>query len=235
MVKDAPMTESSTTRALNWRESRWLAIAELAVVALFFVADWKHLIPFSKTPFILLFGWIMMRVRGVKWRDIGLVRFKSWGKTFALGVAGGVFIEAFELFVSQPLLLRLTGEPPDLSDFKLLHGNLKYTLVALALVWTLAAFGEEMVYRGYVMNRVADLGKGSRAAWVASLVVVSIVFGFAHTYQGVTGVVENALDGALLALMYLRTGRNLAVPIIAHGVTDTIDVLLIFLGKYPTM
>ena len=36
----------------------------------------------------------------------------------------------------------------------------------------------------------------------------------------------------LLAPTYLRTGRNLSVPIIAHGVADTIDVLLIFLGKF---
>jgi len=28
-------------------------------------------------------------------------------------------------------------------------------------------------------------------------------------------------------------GRKLAVAIVAHGVQDTIDVLMIFLGKYP--
>jgi membrane protease YdiL (CAAX protease family) len=39
--------------------------------------------------------------------------------------------------------------------------------------------------------------------------------------------------GLLLGLIYLRTGRNLAVPIIAHGVSDTIDFVLIFFGKYP--
>jgi membrane protease YdiL (CAAX protease family) len=35
--------------------------------------------------------------------------------------------------------------------------------------------------------------------------------------------------------MYLRTGRNLSVPIIAHGVCDTIDMVLIFFGKFPGM
>jgi hypothetical protein len=33
--------------------------------------------------------------------------------------------------------------------------------------------------------------------------------------------------------VYLICGRNLAVPIVAQGVQDTIDVLLIFVGKYP--
>ena len=41
--------------------------------------------------------------------------------------------------------------------------------------------------------------------------------------------------GLLLGAMYLGTGRTLAVPIIAHGIQDSIDLVLIFLGKYPGM
>jgi len=33
--------------------------------------------------------------------------------------------------------------------------------------------------------------------------------------------------------MYLRTGNNLAVPIVAHGVCDTMDMVLIFSRKFP--
>jgi membrane protease YdiL (CAAX protease family) len=36
-------------------------------------------------------------------------------------------------------------------------------------------------------------------------------------------------------VIYLRTGRNLAVPIVAHGVQDSIDLILIFTGRYPGM
>jgi membrane protease YdiL (CAAX protease family) len=65
------------------------------------------------------------------------------------------------------------------------------------------------------------------------LLAVSIVFGFAHIGQGITGQLENVLDGFLLGLIYLGCGRNLAVPIVAHGVTDTVDLLLLFMGRYP--
>ncbi|PYU50537.1 MAG: hypothetical protein DMG48_12925 [Acidobacteria bacterium] len=34
-------------------------------------------------------------------------------------------------------------------------------------------------------------------------------------------------------LLCVDSRRNLAVPIIAHGVCDTIDIALLFLGKYP--
>jgi membrane protease YdiL (CAAX protease family) len=217
------------------RDRPWVAWCELSAVAAIFIADWMHWIPFSKTPVLLALAWVSLRARGLGWKSVGLGRPKDWRKSLALGLACGALLSAFELFVSQPLLIRITGEKPDLHDFEVLTGNLRYTLVVLGLVWTLAAFGEEMVYRGYVMNRVADLGGRTRAAWLVSLITVNLAFGLAHTYQGITGVVENAIDGAALAWMYLGSRRNLWVPVLAHGVGDTVDILLIFLGKYPTL
>jgi membrane protease YdiL (CAAX protease family) len=132
---------------------------------------------------------------------------------------------------------------PDLSDFTHVEGHLKLTLIYLLLVWTLAAFGEELVHRGYLMNRVAGLFNGTQAGWVTSLIAIagwvtsliaiSVVFGCAHIDQGSTGMLENMWDGLLLGTLYLACGRNLAAPIIAHGVTDTVDILLMYVGKYP--
>jgi uncharacterized protein len=221
----------------NWRQSHWLALGEFGVVALIFLADYKHLVPLSKTPFLLILAWISLRLRKLRWRDVGLTRNRSWRATLALGIGAGLLMEGFELFVSQPLLIRLTGKQPDFSDFAALRGNLKWTLILIAFAWTIAAFGEEMVWRGYLMNRVedlgADLGKYTRAAWIVSLIAVNIAFGGAHSDQGVTGMIDEGLMGILLGLMYLGTGSNLSVPIIAHGVADTVDMLLIFIGKYP--
>lgn len=219
----------------GWRQSKWLAIAELIVVALIFWADFRHLIPFSKTPFILLFAWISLRARNLKWRDVGLSRYRDWKTTLGLGLLAGLLLEAFQLFISQPILIHWLGKLPDLELFRSLIGNWKLAVIYIALAWTLAAFGEEMVYRGYLMNRVADLFNRTRTAWIISLFAVHIGFGLAHAYQGITGILDEGLAGLLLGVIYLRTGRNLAVPIIAHGLSDTIDILLIFLGKYPTM
>jgi len=233
---EIPNTISSTasaSAAADWRRSKWLILVELTAVALIFVADYHHLIPVSKTPFLLMLGWISLRVRGLKWRDVGFARNRSWAATLTLGIAGGLFLEIQELFVTQPLLARLTGKQPDLTDFRLLTGNVKYTVAGVALAWTLAAFGEELVWRGYLMNRIADLGNRTRLAWFCSLVVVHAGFGLAHSYQGLTGIIEEGFAGVLLGAMYLGTGKNLSVPIIAHGVSDTLDLMLIFLGKMP--
>jgi membrane protease YdiL (CAAX protease family) len=219
----------------NWRQSKWLAVGELMVVALIFVADFKHLIFFSKTPFILLFGWISLRLRKLRWRDVGLSRFREWKTTLGWGIAAGLALEGLELLVTQPFLVKVLKKQPNLEDFRGLAGNLKLTLIYLVLVWILAAFGEEMVYRGYLMNRVADLFNRTRAAWMISLFLVHGAFGLAHAYQGWTGIIDEGLMGLLLGIIYLRTGRNLSVPIIAHGVSDSIDMVLMFLGKYPGM
>ena len=48
-------------------------------------------------------------------------------------------------------------------------------------------------------------------------------------------MIANVLKGLMLGGLYLACGRNLAVPVIAHAFTDTLDLALIYLGKYPGM
>jgi len=225
----------SPSNGVSWRAS-WLQVAlEFAIVAALFVADVYHHIFFSKTPYLFVLGWISLRLRGMRWKNVGFAPPRRWGTAFLVGISAGLCMEALELFVTQPLLARWLGRMPDLSDFADMVGNLKLTLLYLLLVWTLGALGEEIVYRGYLMNRVAGVFRNAKVAWVVSLVVVSVVFGCAHLDQGSTGMIENVWNGLLLGLLYLACGRNLAVPVIAHAMGDTLDFLLIYLGKYPGM
>lgn len=233
--------------ATPWSRSAWFAAIELAAVVALYVADAHHLVPFSNTPFLLLLGWASLRMRGLRWRDVGLLRPADWRRTLLIGVAAGLAMESFALLVTEPLIAKAFGHHPDLSDFKFLVGSLKALLVLQLLNWTLAAFGEEMVYRGYLMNRVADLAgrlgvrprsDGSavapRGAWVAALIVVSVLFGWAHAEgQGLPGMAQEGFNGFLLGLLYLGNRRRLAVPIVAHGVSNTLAFVLIYLGRYP--
>ena len=219
----------------RFRESVWLALLEFAIVAGLFYADVHHHIYISKTPYIFVLGWASLRLRGMRWKDVGFARPRSWRKALLIGVAVGVCMEALELFVTQPLLARWLGKMPDLSDFADVTGNLKMLVFWVVLVWVLGALGEEIDYRGYLMNRVAGVFGETKAAWALSLIAVSIVFGCGHLDQGATGMIENVLNGLMLGGLYLACGRNLAVPIIAHALTDTLDFVLIYLGKYPGM
>ena len=213
--------------------SKPIAAVELLIAILILVGGLVGIIPFSSTPFLLLFGWLMMWLRGVGWRNLGLRRPTSWRNTLLLGVAIGVGYQFFSLYVLEPLIARITGNLPDVSQFAPLIGNTFFLFLSLVVSWTLAGFGEELVFRGYLMNRVADLVGSNRSGWLISLIVVSILFGITHLYQGMSGIIVITLHGLLLGALYLATGRNLWVPIIAHGLNDTVGFILIYLGKYP--
>ncbi|HEX8458122.1 MAG TPA: CPBP family intramembrane glutamic endopeptidase [Pyrinomonadaceae bacterium] len=218
----------------RWHDSRGLAVVELLIAVAITVANMFDVIPLSSTPFVLLFGWLMLWLRGVGWRDLGLRRPASWSRVLLVGVGVGVAYQFLSLYLIEPFIARLTGRLPDVSQFAPLVGNKFFLLLSVIVSWTLAAFGEEMVFRGYLMNRVADaLGSGTRAAWGVSLISVSLLFGLAHLYQGASGIIVATLSGLLFGALYLASGRNLWAAIIAHGVNDTIGFTLIYLGKYP--
>ncbi|HUE40624.1 MAG TPA: type II CAAX endopeptidase family protein [Chthoniobacterales bacterium] len=213
--------------------AKLLFVIEVLVIATVFHLDYLGLLPISKTPYLFLLGWVSIRLRGLRWKDVGLKIAQPFLKLFALGIVVGVAMEALELFATQPLLTRLLSKGPDLHEFQRLVGNTQLLILGIILAWILAAFGEETVYRGYLLNRCADLLGRSTVAWTASAVLITLLFGLAHFPQGPTGIIENVIDGAILAAMYFATGRNLWVPIVAHGIQDTVDVLLIYLGWYP--
>jgi uncharacterized protein len=212
-------------------------LVEALVVAFLFWADihrWRHVVIFSKTPYLLVLGWISLRLRNMSWRQVGMAAPANWPRSLFIALIAGCAMEVLELFVTQPILVHLFHQPPDLSALDELYHHPGALAFALALTWSLAAFGEELVWRGYVLNRIADVLGSTKGRFTIALFVSSAVFGLAHYDQGITGVTENIIDGALLASLYLASGRNLWVPILAHGITDTVDCILLYSGHYPT-
>lgn len=217
------------------RDPAWAGAELLIAAALVVAANIYHLVPINETPWLIILGWLSLRRRGLAWRNLGLRRPARWVTTLSVAILVAVAYQLLSEFVTEPILARLTGERPDLSSFQSLVGNLPAALGMLAAVWTLAAFGEEMAYRGYILERAAALGRHSRAAYLVSMVVVSILFGIGHWYQGPAGVIGSAVSGLLFGTLYLKTGRNLWLPILAHGFSDTLGLVWIYLGRVPEL
>ena len=88
-------------------------------------------------------------------------------------------------------------------------GNAKIALLALLLVWTFAAFGEEIAYRGYLLTRAADIGRRSTIAYWLGIVVVSVLFGYGHYYKAPSGIIDSGIAGLIFGTAYIVAGRNL--------------------------
>jgi membrane protease YdiL (CAAX protease family) len=170
---------------------------------------------------------LVLWLRRSSWREFGLKKPKSWLKTVILAIGGLITIYVV-VIITMPLVIRLTGQPVDRSPFDVLRGNVPALIFGLLVVWTLAAFGEEMIFRGYLMNTLARVLGNGKGSWIFACFINSILFGLGHTYQGISGVILLGIVGLLYALFYLGSGRNLWVPILIHGLYDTSAFLVIF-------
>jgi membrane protease YdiL (CAAX protease family) len=212
--------------------SRIAAGLELLVVPLLLGLQAAGVLAKPKLP-LLLFGWLSLWLRRVGWRQVGMAKPANWPKTVLAAIVVGLAYNALDIGVILPLLRRLTGVPLDLTGFASLKGNSGMLLLLTAVSWLSAAFPEEMIYRGYVLNRLADVFGRTAAGWASSAALVSLAFGLAHHAQGVTGVLDNVLAGVLFAALYLASGRNLWLPILVHGVIDTSSVVMLYSGFLP--
>jgi membrane protease YdiL (CAAX protease family) len=109
---------------------------------------------------------------------------RSWWKTVALGILAGALFLVLGGAIATGITSLLAGEAPDQSRFDILRGNPVALVAGLFSVWTSAAFGEEILTRGYLMDRIAALAGGGKGAWATAVLGSSVLFGLMHFYQG---------------------------------------------------
>ncbi|HTD29600.1 MAG TPA: hypothetical protein VK660_09450, partial [Xanthomonadaceae bacterium] len=123
-----------------------------------------HIVP-NEVPILFVLGLVSTRVREGGWAALGIRRPKSWPKTVLLAMTAAAVRLLLGGFVIDPLTARFW--PPQIAPTgtdEIVH-NPTAALLALLIVWTFAAFGEEISYRGYLTKRAADVGSGTRLAW----------------------------------------------------------------------
>ncbi len=182
---------------------------------------------------MLVMVWLGLRLRGQGWAHFGL-SFRGASRRIvvrAVLLSVVVFIAAVAaFFVGIVVMANIVGIPEgaDMSGYNYLSGNLPMLILALVAVYIVSSFGEEVVYRAFLINRIAELGGGGKTAWRVAVVISSVVFGFAHYGWGASGIVQTGFMGLALGVSYLVVGRNLWVMILAHAYMDTILMVQMF-------
>ncbi|RLQ94620.1 CPBP family intramembrane glutamic endopeptidase [Falsibacillus albus] len=135
-----------------------------------------------------------------------------WGVLSTIAIFGLIFL--FSKKLKQNLL----------SYFERQMDSIRFMLpstfgerLLFALVALTAGFCEEVVFRGvmlYYFNHI-DL----QLSIIPLMIVMSLLFGIVHLYQGWKGVVGTAYMGGALLYVYLATG-NLWICILIHFLID---------------
>ena len=211
--------------------ARWLSFLEVLLGAFLVIGhNVFHIVP-NEVPILFVLFWISLRLRDGGWRVAGLTRPQSWGKTLLMAMVAAAVLLLGSQYVVEPLAGHFWHRPEQVSSLlKVPAYDWKFAARNLAVVWVFAGFGEEVGYRGYLLTRAADLGNRSKLAYVAAMLYVAALFGFGHFYKGPAGVMDSTYSGLVLGGVYLLSGRNLWASILAHGISDTIAVLFVFMG-----
>lgn len=174
----------------------------------------------------------LLQRAGSSWRALGL----SWplhpGRL--AGATLGVVALAYLTAACATLLAtRGLGWPAvDVERLVELTGNPALLGLMLLLAWTTAAFGEELLFRGFLQTRLQALLARWPGATALAVLLQAVLFGFGHAYQGPTGILVTGSLGLVFGTVYARQ-RSLWPIILAHGVIDTIGLLALYAGVRP--
>lgn len=198
-----------------------VALAGLGAMAL-------ALATFSGMLTAVLVATVWLRRDGLAWRDLGLGRLSAGDLRRAL-------FTALALIAFYAVFLRLAdwaGMPPlDISPITAAVADRESWLVWMILIgWGSAAFGEEMIWRGFFINRLERSTFLARMPANAVIAIQAVVFGLAHFYQGPTGILLSGVAGAILGTIYVRSGYRLWTVILAHGLVDSVALSLAHFG-----
>jgi membrane protease YdiL (CAAX protease family) len=167
---------------------------------------------------------------GESWQSIGLRRPVRYRPTLAWGLGAAVVIIVFLPLVLGPLANEL-GWPPQHTDrLGDLRNPWRYFIFLVPIGWGTAAFGEELVYRGFIYTRILLLIGESRLGRLLAGLCQAALFGLAHLYLGPRGALNGFAIGLTSVVVYELSGRNLWPVVLAHGLVDTIGLTALHFG-----
>jgi CAAX protease family protein len=172
---------------------------------------------------IILVIWALLRWRGYGISHIGLGRPARLRNIFLAG--GGVAAALLAVSFATETL----GLTRDLSNFNFLKGSLADAIFAAIFYGILSAgFYEEILYRGYLMHRFADIFSRSKTGWALAICFQALIFGLSHLHQGLYGALYTGVLSVLLGAYYVWGIRSLWVLVVGHGLYDALRMLYFY-------
>lgn len=169
------------------------------------------------------------RAVGIAWN---FTRPQSWPRTIGIAVAATVAIVLWFQFGAWAT--SALGMPKMHADAVLKHVTASpadFALWVIAVGWFAAGLGEEMLFRGFLLDRFMRLRGFAGRAWLAVLAQAAI-FGLPHIYEGgASGIVVTGAIGVFFGWLRLKQHGNLWALVLAHAAVDTAMMAVAYAGK----
>lgn len=180
----------------------------------------------------LLVAWFWLRRDGAvadAWR-LGRPPL-GWPRTLVYAVLATIAIIGW--FTLGSMLVEAIGlATPDVEEVLgwVTQSNFHFILWVLLVAVFAAGLGEELLWRGWLMDRLERLSGLRDKVWLI-IVIQAVLFGLPHAYQGMGGVIITGVVGAFLGWLRYRCGGNLWALVLAHMAVDTAMMSLSYAGK----
>ncbi len=186
---------------------------------------------------MLLVVWFGIKLRGESFKDLGLtfksVTIKQAFNIFLLSLL--VLVIALAGFILGSIIMaNITGIPEgsaDMSSYDYLKDNVGMLILTLVGVYIVSSFGEEVIYRGFLINRISQIGMNTKKAQWIAVILSSLIFGFVHYDWGPMGVGQTTFMGLALGICYLKLKKRLWILILAHAYMDTILMVQMYMAS----
>tara|TARA_Y100000385_G_C13083054_1_gene634927 strand:- start:661 stop:1398 length:738 start_codon:yes stop_codon:yes gene_type:complete len=185
---------------------------------------------------MLIMIWVGLKLRGKSWGEFGLT-FESLSFKKALNVFGlslVVFVLGVAAFVLGSILMAsFTGIPEsaDYSKYNFLKDNLGLLMLTLGGVYVVSSFGEEVVFRAFLINRISEFGTSSKYTTALAVVLSSLFFGLAHYEWGPMGMVQTGFMGLAMGICYIKLNKRLWILVLAHVYMDTLLLVQMYMAS----
>ena len=201
------------TIAAAWILTRWVIYPALSIP--------------DYAPYILrpiggfLAAWAVLRWRRQSWSALGLRQPASWVRVIVAAVALYLAMLAISQWV-VPFVAQIVHPTQRPSFLGNLPGNFPALLAWLAVSWLVGGLCEELLFRGFLLDRVARLLGGGALALALGAVAQALLFGTLHLYAGSFAFIYASLFAVTQAAFFLAAGRNLWPLILVHGAWDSV-------------
>jgi membrane protease YdiL (CAAX protease family) len=182
---------------------------------------------------MLAMVWTSLKLRGQSWKDLGFtftrVSLPEGLRIFGLSLL--VFVIGISGYlIGSIIMANITGIPEstDFSIYDYLKDNIGMLFISLAGVYIVSSFGEEVIYRAFLINRISELAISTKYSSVIAVILSSIFFGFVHYQWGPTGIVQTGFMGLAMGICYIKFKKRLWILILAHAYMDTVLLVQMF-------